>query len=188
MTDIVSLNPGETDTRTIVFATNQALERLQKVGTGGTRNALVQSTTFYVDVANGNDGNKGLSAGAGNAWKTIQHAIDTICNTYDLAGQQCIIQCADGTYPESLTPKPYIGRGAQGHAGPIQIQGNAGDATKVTISSSAGNCVTAVQTLFEWDFANLTFTAPNGFGILADASSWVNSTNVIFGTCSTHAA
>ena len=32
--------------------------------------------TYYVDPALGNDGNAGTSEGAGNAWLTLQYALD----------------------------------------------------------------------------------------------------------------
>lgn len=35
-------------------------------------------TTYYVDTAVGNDANAGTSEGAGNAWATIQKALDTV--------------------------------------------------------------------------------------------------------------
>jgi hypothetical protein len=35
-------------------------------------------TTYYVDTAVGNDGNAGTSEGAGNAWATIDKAMNTV--------------------------------------------------------------------------------------------------------------
>lgn len=53
-------------------------------------------TTYYVDVATGNDANAGTSAGSGNAWMTLQKAFDTA-----VAGDLVYIK-ASGTYSEQV--------------------------------------------------------------------------------------
>jgi hypothetical protein len=54
-------------------------------------------TTYYVDGAVGNDGNLGTSEGAGNAWATIQQALDTV------AAADIVYVKASATYNEALT-------------------------------------------------------------------------------------
>lgn len=54
-------------------------------------------TDYYVDGSVGNDGNAGTSEGAGNAWATIQKALDTVS-----AGDHVYIK-ASATYSEALT-------------------------------------------------------------------------------------
>ena len=51
--------------------------------------------TYYVDGAVGNDGNDGLSEGAGNAWATVDKAMDNVA-----AGDKVWIK-ASATYSES---------------------------------------------------------------------------------------
>jgi hypothetical protein len=53
--------------------------------------------TYYVDGAVGDDANLGTSEGAGNAWATIQKALDTVA-----AGDHVYIK-ASATYNEALT-------------------------------------------------------------------------------------
>jgi hypothetical protein len=56
----------------------------------------IADTNYYVSGAIGNDANDGLTSGT--AWKTLQHADDTIANTIDLNGFGCTINVAVGTY------------------------------------------------------------------------------------------
>jgi hypothetical protein len=56
-------------------------------------------TVYYVDVAVGNDINDGLSEGAGNAWATIDHAMDNVASA---AGDHVYVK-ASGIYPETVT-------------------------------------------------------------------------------------
>ena len=89
------------------------------------RRKLEVDTAFYVDVINGND-----ATGSGevdNPWKTINAAINYIYTYVDIAGRNCIIQLAPGTYPpayhwqtingnliiqgDPLNPRAYIIKG-----------------------------------------------------------------------------
>lgn len=54
-------------------------------------------TTYYVDTAVGNDSNAGTSEGAGNAWATIQKAMNTV------ADDDVVYVKASGTYTEDIT-------------------------------------------------------------------------------------
>lgn len=144
------------------------------------RTRLVADTTFYVSPT-GVDIGSGTSVGS--PWQHINYAIQTICTTYDLSGFNCTIQLANGVYQESVTCAPYVGRGTQGHTGPIVIQGNVSNPALVTIAPTSGGCITCVETGPEWIFQHLTLTSPVGFtgaSVLADARGWVVINDVIF--------
>jgi len=147
----------------------------------GVRATLTGATTFYVNVNTGSDSNNGLTSGT--PWKTIQHAVTTISNTYDLAGFNCTIQLADGTYPESVSLTSYVGRGQLGHSGPILIQGNVGSPGNVVVSAPANWCFLSTETgLYEWDLSGMTLVSP-GIGVYADVGGWISLSNVVFGAC-----
>lgn len=135
------------------------------------RIVLTAPLNLYVDVALGNDSNSGLSSGAG-AFKTIQHAVDTVATKYDLAGQGATINLSNATYTENVSLGAYYGRNRQGHStgNPVTILGSS-----TVIAVSSGNCITAVQTGgFEWILSGLIMsTATGGQIIEADAFSWV---------------
>lgn len=59
------------------------------------RKPLAANTTWYVSTA-GSDANSGL--GAGTPWLTLQHAVDTIRDTYDGRGFVGTISVAAGSY------------------------------------------------------------------------------------------
>lgn len=73
------------------------------------RNILSGNITFNVDPINGSDAavgspgaTDGQSTGAA-AFRTIQHAVDTIHSQVDCAGFSPTVQCADGTYSAGAT-------------------------------------------------------------------------------------
>lgn len=84
--------------------------------------------TYYVDTAVGDDGNLGTSEGAGNAWATIQKAID------EVAADDKVWVKATGTYSEALDATSATAGGA---ATPIVFEGytsSTGDRGLVTVS------------------------------------------------------
>ena len=84
-------------------------------------------TTYYVDGAVGNDGNAGTSEGAGNAWATIDHAMNTVA-----AGDKVFVK-ATGTYSETPVMDTV---GASNN--PITFEGyttTPGDNGKVTVDA-----------------------------------------------------
>ena len=90
-------------------------------------------TVYYVDGAVGNDANAGTSEGAGNAWATIDKAMNTV-----VAGDHVYVK-ASATYSES----PSIDT-AGAITNPIVFEGYSstpGDNGKVTISD-ATTCLT----------------------------------------------
>jgi hypothetical protein len=92
-------------------------------------------TTYYVDGAVGNDANAGTSEGAGNAWATIDKAMNTV-TTADV-----VYVKATGTYVES----PVIDTASASANTPIHFEGyttTTGDNGKVTIASTGTNSLT----------------------------------------------
>lgn len=88
--------------------------------TGGCVEAA--GNTYYVDAVNGNDGNPGTGPGAGNAWRTITHAVSQI-----ESGDTIIV--APGTYDVAL-----------GEVFPITITQQ-----EITIQSSGGASTTTIN-------------------------------------------
>jgi hypothetical protein len=142
------------------------------------RAQLTANTSFYVNASTGNDSNNGLTSGT--PWLTLQHAWNTIRNSYDLGGFIATINCV-GAFTTGLTASgPIIG--ALG-ASSILFLGNAGSPGSVTLTVTAGDAV---------DYnggAKLTF---QGFTISAAAGSAFSGNgggsvlsygNIVFGTC-----
>lgn len=77
--------------------------------------ATCQAATYYVDVANGNNGNTGLSSG--QAWATIAHA-----QTQAVAGDVVNLM-PTGYYPASTWDDTMVGNSADGY---ITWQGDPG--------------------------------------------------------------
>ena len=100
--------PGDNSTK---LATTAFV--LANAPTGNVRPLLTANRTYFVDTVNGNDANNGLAAGAGNAFKTIQKAINVFL-TIDLNGFAGIVQCAAGTYAAGfLLTAPFVGGNVQ---------------------------------------------------------------------------
>lgn len=143
------------------------------------RERLTADRTYFV-ATTGADSNNGLVIGT--PFQHIQKAITTIESSIDLAGFNCTVQVADGTYAEALTVGLYVGRGHQGHTGPILIQGNSGNHSAVIIAPTSGNCVTGSETGgLEWIFKNVKFLPTSGSCVVSDASAWVVMDGVVFG-------
>jgi hypothetical protein len=93
-------------------------------------------TTYYVDGAVGNDANAGTSEGAGNAWATIDKAMNTVAS-----GDKVWVK-ATGTYSED----PVIDTAAA-TAATIVFEGyssTTGDNGKVTISGTTNSLGTTL--------------------------------------------
>lgn len=126
-------------------------------------------TTYYVDGAVGNDGNAGTSEGAGNAWATIDNAMNTV-----VAGDTVYIKDT-GTYSETANIDTagtvysvirYIG-----------YTTTPGDRGKVTITGTT-NCITSGLIGASYNiFENLIITGASSHGVSAsgiDRTKWVN--------------
>jgi hypothetical protein len=130
-------------------------------------------TTYYVDTAVGNDGNAGTSEGAGNAWATIDKAMNTVA-----AGDQVWVK-ASGNYNELATIDT-----AGGSATPIVFEGyttTTGDNGRVTIDgqSTRASCINeAIAGNIYYIFSNFVFTGATGdgvdFGTSEDSAAFYN--------------
>lgn len=126
--------------------------------------------TYYVDTSVGNDGNAGTSEGAGNAWATIDKAMNTV-----IAGDKVWVK-ASGTYVED----PAIDT-AGGTTTPIVFEGyenSTGDNGKVTISGVT-NCLTTTLGAVEsrYIFKNFIFNGGTGAAVSlgsADGNAFLN--------------
>jgi hypothetical protein len=148
------------------------------------RTALGTARTYYVDTALGNDANTGLAAGSGSAFKTLQKAVDTVCDTI-IASAQITIQLADGTYNENITLKRHFCGGIAGQSS-VKVIGNAANNTGVVLNSTSGDTISGVAVDTPFWFKNIKITSAAGIGVLADFGSVIYLDNVNFGACASH--
>lgn len=131
-------------------------------------------TTYYVDGAVGNDANAGTSAGSGNAWATIDKAMNTV-----VAGDVVYVK-ASATYSELATIDTY----GSATAGIMFIgyTSTTTDEGKATISGggSRTNCVTSSvgNGNMYYLFANFIFDNATG-----DGFDTVGGDNIAFVNC-----
>ena len=105
------------------------------VSAGWIREALSANRTYYVDTINGSDSNNGLAAGSGNAFKTIQKAIDTVAGL-DLSIYNVTIQVGAGTYTGGVIVNgPWIG------AGTVTLVGDVTTPSNVVISTTSADAI-----------------------------------------------
>lgn len=120
---------------------------------------------YYVDMAVGNDANAGTDEGSGNAWKTIDKAMNTV-----VAGDKVWVK-ASADYTEVATIDT-----AGTATAPIVFEGyttTTGDGGRATItgSSSRANCITvSIGGSFFYAFKNFRFTAATGNGVNTSAT------------------
>ena len=103
------------------------------------RTKLTANTTFY--VAPSPTGSDTLGTGTSTSpWQTLQHAYNTLLNSYDAVGHIITIQMANGTY----TPVTCVGAppGVSSN-NPITINGNSSNPSLTIIDSTVSgvNCV-----------------------------------------------
>lgn len=150
------------------------------IASGYVRQRLTSNVTYYVSTT-GSDSNGCLTLAT--ACATVEHVIGII-DDVDLAGNDVTIQLSDGTYHQSITPTPYVGRSTQGHAPTtaVLINGDASNPSAVLIQPYSGNAVGAVETGgLEWDFQNLEVDSTSSDDVIVDHGAWVVFNNVIFG-------
>ena len=95
---------------------------------------IIENPTLYVDDTNGNDSNSGATAGAGNALKTIQAAVNKLGNT--IRGI-ATINVAAGDYFEMLTVEGISGS-------ELRITG-AGEGSTTISGANSGSPSTSVR-------------------------------------------
>jgi hypothetical protein len=120
-------------------------------------------TTYYVDTVLGDDANAGTAEGAGNAWATIDKAMNTV------AAADKVWVKASGNYNETATIDT-----AGAAQTPIVFEGYSsitGDNGKVTIDgqSTRGSCIdSALGTQIHYVFKNFICTNGTGRGVWLD--------------------
>jgi hypothetical protein len=112
-------------------------------------------TVYYVDGVDGADGNAGTSEGSGNAWATIDKAMNTVA-----AGDKVWVK-GNGNYVETATLDT-----AGTSTTPIVFEGyttTTGDNGKATIAPSTGSCLgTTINGNTFYVFHNFIFDGTNG--------------------------
>jgi len=102
---------------------------------GGPREMLAANRTYYVRT-DGSDANNGLANSSGGAFVTVQHAINVIASTLDLAGYTVTIQVLDGTYTGNIVVSdPWTG------GGNVLLQGNTTTPTNCILAPTSGVAV-----------------------------------------------
>jgi hypothetical protein len=129
-------------------------------------------TTYYVDTVLGDDANAGTAEGAGNAWATIDHAMNTVA-----AGDKVWVK-ASGNYNETATMDTL---GTLSSA--IVFEGytsTTGDNGKVTIDgqSTRASCITSALAGANYVYKNFIFT-----GATSHAVSMTPTDNCMFFNC-----
>lgn len=153
---------------------------------------LTANTSFFVDEVLGSDNNNGLSAGAGGAWATPQHAVDVIAGYYDIGTAQVTVHFASGgSYNTGVFMRSPFVAGAGGFVtftadGPVTItQSGNGHCFEGTDNASFG--ISGPFTLISNTGADIAaFTGSNIyveagviFGTSAFAQIWIDdSSNV----------
>lgn len=125
--------------------------------------------TYYVDGAVGNDGNLGTSEGAGNAWATVQKAVNTVA-----LGDVVYIKNSV-SYSEDIS-MTTIGNSAN----PIVFVGytsTPGDHGMVTLTPTSTGWVHSATSNTYLVFMNISIDGASGTGWSfsgADSTLWIN--------------
>jgi hypothetical protein len=125
--------------------------------------------TYYVDTAVGDDANAGTSEGAGNAWATIDKAMNTV------AAADKVWVKASGTYSEDAVIDT-----AGTVNNEIEFEGyssTTGDNGKVTMDGTTSCISSALGTSTYYTFKNFIFTGCSGDGVdlsTEDRVAWFN--------------
>lgn len=150
-------------------------ESATAIGSAG-RELLTGTRTYYVRT-DGSDTNSGLADSALGAFRTIQKAVDIVCDKLDMAGYGVIIQVRNGTFTGNIVLRNYVGRVA-----PVII-GNTTTPSSCLLST-ASHAVNAAHS-GPWYIKGFKITTTaNGVGIVASRGSLVYLSNIDFGVCS----
>lgn len=145
---------------------------------------LSSPTTFYVNNVTGSDANDGSAPGS--AWKTIQHAINTLSANYDFAAQPTIQLATTGViYNESVTLGSWVGSlgyTPTGYTYPT-IQGDPTNNYLVAVQSTALNSTFTSVDGDPWIISNLRVISNGAYGFNSDAHSHILLNNINFGYC-----
>jgi len=100
------------------------------------REVLVGTRTYFVNVNTGSDSNTGLSSGA--AFQTINKAINVAAGL-DTSIYSVNVSVANGTYAENITLKPLLGPGT------LTITGNTATPGSCVIQPASGSPVSSTS-------------------------------------------
>lgn len=135
---------------------------------------LISARTYYVRT-DGSDSNTGLANSSGEAFLTIQKAVDTVV-TLDNGGFLITIQVGDGTYTGAVVLASFIGTSR------IRIQGNNGTPANVVISTTSADGIQTSGVIGDWDIRDLKIQTTTGGTCLSVAKgSRVFHRNLNFG-------
>lgn len=135
---------------------------------------LTANTSFFVSPT-GNDANNGLTAAT--PWATVQNAVSTLQQDYDLNGFVATVSLANGTYNQSVTVSgPFTG---QTGAGSVVITGSS--SANVTVNTASGNCYAAASGA-AYTVNNQKLIATTGTCLQVSGSAQIQSGGCNFGT------
>lgn len=137
---------------------------------------LLTANRNYFILVTGSDANTGLVNNAGGAWLTLQHAMDIISQTLDVAGFTVTVQVGDGTYTANLKITNWEGGGV------VLFQGNSVTPANVFVNVT-GNCIDAsfgvIPGIFRVKDMKLKASA---FNIVSRSVGRLQFTNLVFDT------
>lgn len=173
---LVSQNVTQNDDGNLSGAVTNIQTAIQTFTNTFTRLKLAGNASYYVTTT-GNDSSAGTS---GSPWLTIQHAVNYINTTIDLAGYTATINVADGTYTGAVTVNaPFTGGGV------VQITGDNTTPANCIISTT-GNCFGAFNGA-QYNISGFKVVSSAGAGVTAvgTGSTITVNGNFEFGACST---
>ena len=135
---------------------------------------LLSNASYYV-ATSGNDSNLGT---IGSPWLTIQHAINYISTTIDLAGYSATINVADGTYTTPVVlSQPFVG-------GTVSLIGDVTTPASCIISTTSNHCIYLASgtQLSISGFKLQTTTSGNCIFVNGSAQATING-NMNYGVC-----
>lgn len=140
------------------------------------RERLAANRTYYVR-SDGSDSNTGLANTSGDAFLTIQKAIDVVTGKLDIATYAVTIQVSSGTYSANLSLKPFVG------AGSVLLLGDATTPGNVVISGGTSHAISTGARYFNWAVQGFKVqTTSGGDGINVNFGSQLFLSNVDFGS------
>lgn len=140
-----------------------------------TREKLSANRTYFVDNTNGNDSNIGLSAGAGNAFKTIQKAIN-VCGGLDMTIYTTTIQCAAGTYTGAVTVSlPFLGN--------VVLLGDTTTPANVILNPTSATACITVSNLASLTVKGFQISNTGAFGLWSTLGATIFYGACDFGAC-----
>jgi hypothetical protein len=135
------------------------------------RTALTGNTTYYVTPSGNDSTGDGTS---GSPWQTIQHAVNVIASTIDLAGYTVTIKLnATGSYSGVNVKGPWVG----GPYNAVTIVGDTGTSSNTVITGGV-NCNDGGIAISNLQVQN---SSGDAIGLDADAQIDIGSA-IVFGT------